>query len=1297
MRTGASTSAEWGTIKVDSPTPKGAEPPRDRAPHDAASKAQPGRSSKNEAQENPPYRIGIDLGSKTIKVVAIDETGRTVHSLYHRHRSDVLTTLAEAVHEFAWRYGDLVAPVAITGSAGIGLAEALDMPFVQEVIATTRAVRERHPQADCIIELGGEDAKVVYLTGGLEQHMNATCAGGTGDFIDGIAGMLKVRTRDFSKLAFGARRSYPIASRCAVFAQTDVRPLLSAGASRADIALSACKAVVKQTIGGLACGRPIAGTVVFLGGPLNYIPALEQEFRKALGLTRQTGIRPRDAHLYTAAGAAMMAEDSCEIALSDLERLIRSCPNISDDLGHLPPLFENDAERASFAARHDNEGVRKATGACKADEVFLGFDCGSTTIKYAIVDADGGLITSDYQHVEGDVLKVAQKMFEAALQSVESAKLAGLNRRIAHATVTGYGERLLSAAFGFDSCVVETVAHLRAAQEFRPDVSFVLDIGGQDMKALWVRDGVVVDAVLNEACSSGCGAFVQSATRSLAMSSGRFSTEALAATRPIDLGAKCTVFMTSRVRHAQKIGASRGDIAAGIAYSVVNNALTRIIGAERASSMGDVAVVQGGTFKSDAVLRAFEKVTGKQVVRPKEAHLMGAYGAALIARDRYVAQVDKPFMDFVSSGDSEGGLSPACPDSSLVSLDELRTFDPKRKTLRCSGCGNACLLSVVEFCDGKRYISGNRCERAEHVMFGAPAPSTRKAPNAVVAEQGSIARFGGVRSDGPRGAVAVGILNVLFMYENMPFWHTLFRHLGFSVLVADDDAAARYADEAAASVPSESVCQPAKLAHLRYACLAHAGADAIFMPRYERGSRCPVTSGYAAALQDSTGDGLLVSPVLRSSEPKGIAKRPEDQALLFRALSDMAPASAPLSRDEFGGALAAALSAQSDFDAAVEKATMQALEWIAADETRRGAVLVGRPYHMDPALLHGIDQELNKLGFAVVPALGVARMQRACRSYDPLWMGSRHLAGIVEFAASVPRLEVVALRAFGCGYDAVAFDEAREVAETLNRPFTELKIDNMSNNAHIRVRLRTLAEAADSKHFQQLRRATARLGLGDVARHVAAHPGSVTPDLCSTAKELVRRVASAVGGTTPPYTVKIPFVCQDCLVGALPFELRHIVGYEPSIRTMMSASSQAGQQQTEHDAAMRSKSDLPRVGLVGNPFLVFDEEMNEGIVALLVRLGCEVVMPEAHLLEVDDVRYIPQLERFYQAGVDHVIYLQSFGCLKGHVQSRGALRELAARFPDMPITVIDYDPESSALNRENRIRLAAQAAFERRA
>ena len=1218
------------------------------------------RSSNLSTNDNPPVRIGIDAGSKTLKLVALDEMNDIVYASYHRHRSDVLTTLADLLHDVIWRYGDATVPIAMTGSAGIALSEALGVPFVQEVVATTTAVVDRYPDADCVIELGGEDAKITYLTGNVEQRMNATCAGGTGDFIDGIASMLGVRTREFSKLALGSRRTYPIASRCAVFAQTDVRPLINAGARKADIAQSVLEAVVQQTLGGLACGRPIRGTVVFLGGPLEHIPALVVTFRRRLGLTKATGIKPPDAHLYTAAGAVLAADDPPVLSLSELERRARAVRALEDDAPHLPPLIESEDELEEFHARHAAERVQSRRLDTVEGPLYLGFDAGSTTVKYALVDDEGALVASDYRNVEGDTFDTARQMLEELYLQVKGGHYTASNRYIARAVVTGYGEDLLRAGFGFDEGVVETVAHLRAAQHFRPDVSFVLDIGGQDMKALWVRDGAVVDAVLNEACSSGCGAFVQSSGRSLQLPYAEFSRAALAAENPLDLGAKCTVFMTSRVRHAQKANAPKGDIAAGIAYSVVNNVMTRIIGKNKAADLGESIVVQGGTFKSDAVLRAFEKVAGVHAVRPDAAHLMGAYGAALVARD--------------------GGTG----QSGLCLPDELGALSPKRLSMRCPGCDNACLLAVVDFGNGKRFISGNRCDRAIQAVFGEPVDVRAKAPNVAALEQKLVASFGDLESRGQRGHVTVGLMNTLNVYESTPFWHTLFASLGFSVLVPDDARAARVRDRAAETVPSESVCQPAKLSHLRYADLVENGADAVFMPTYERGTRCPVAAGYANALRDNVELPRLVSPTLRAIEPAKLVDNQKDKAALLSALNEKLAFAHPVSDGELEDALACALEAQLEFEQNIANATRKVFDWLGGDGSRRAAVLAGRPYHLDPALLHRIDEELVRIGFAVIPQFGFDLATDEASSRKGLWKPAKGLLKLIDRAARNSQLEVVALRSFGCGFDAVTLDEAHDLAIELHRPFTELKIDGIADTAHIRIRLRTLAYTAAMRAGRD---ASSIAGTPDEMDRPCVASASAplrvrqastpTPDLCSTAKALVERALAGLEELPDGEPLRVPFACQDCLTDALQFELKHVGGVEPKLVQVTNAG-----------AADFVDDGRPKVGLVGNPLLVFNADLNDGVADLLDKLGWNAVYPDPKLIEVDDVRYIEQLERFREAGVKHVIYLQSFGCLKGHVQSRGALHELRRQFPDLSITIVDYDPESSALNRENRIRLA---------
>lgn len=1309
------------------------------------------------------YRIGIDAGSKTIKVVVLDEDGAIVHAVYRRHRADIRTTLAGVLHDLAWRYGNLRGRVAVTGSAGIALAGLLGLPFVQEVVSTTRAVQAAYPEADAFVELGGEDAKVVYLTGGLEQRMNATCAGGTGGFIDTIAFMIGVRLSDLSGLALGANRIYPIASRCAVFAQTDVRPLLNAGARKADIAASALEAVVRQTLAGLACGRPLEGTVVFLGGPLEHIPSLVHRFRAALGLTRETGVKPPQAHLFTAKGAALMAREPADdgappraVSLSELERQVRAADDPADDLDRLPPLFADAAERAAFEERHAAERMPRTRLFDCEGPLYLGLDAGSTTVKCALVDGKGRLVYSDYRPAEGDVLETAAAllgdMYRVMPREYGSAEPLA---HLAHATATGYGEDLLRAALGIDSGVVETTAHLRAARAFRPDVSFVLDMGGQDMKALWVRDGLVSDAVLNEACSSGCGAFVEGTSHSLHLSPARFSEAALRAGSPVDLGTKCTVFMTSRVRHAQKIGAEPGDIAAGIAYSVVRNALYRIIGRGRAAGMGDVVLVQGGAFKSDAVLRAFELVAGVEAVRPDTAHLMGAIGAALTARDRAQAAA--------AAGEK--------PRSALADAARLAALAPRRAAVRCPGCGNACALTVVTFEGARRFVAGNRCERAHGFLDGAPAGAggagaprraagggRRRAPNVAALERRLLERCGDVAGDARRGGVRVGLLAALNGYESLPFWHALLRDLGFSVLVALRDGEEPSA-EGLETIPSESVCRPAKIVHARLHALARRGADAVLMPRYARGSRCPVSSGYADAVRDSVplvadGTVALAAPLLAAVSPEKIAAGEADRAALRAALDALAPAGAPVGAGELDRALAAGLAAQRAFEGTVARAADRALAWIHAAPGRHGIVLAGRPYHVDAALSHGVDAVAGRLGFAVLPPLGLKGRLRKLRDREKAagepalagaaapWRPARRLAALARLVAGDPALELVCLQSFGCGYDALGIDEARDVLEAARRPFTALKVDDIVDTAHLRIRLRTLAEAVEAR---DLRRAGGDAGVSDRGRAAAqGTPGAappapaapagarpqagsplapprapaaageapvpllgriaradverarrdVNPDACHTAAVLAGRAIRLAEADPSLARLAVPRVCERCLLDALPRLVERGCGRAVDIVWQDAWPPALGAASAERPAA---PADRPRIGIVGNALLCFDAYLNDGLAAFLERLGCEAVLPDPANLLVDDVRYLRQLDAFQAAGVDHVVYLQSFGCLKGHVQARGALHAAARRYPGMPVTVVDYDPEASALNRENRIRLAAAAARQARA
>ncbi len=1342
------------------------------------------------------YRIGIDAGSKTIKVVILDADNTVLYSSYRRHRADIRKTVQEILHDFTWRYGEIEGTVAITGSAGIGLADLLGVPFVQEVVASTSAVQTLIPEADAIIELGGEDAKVVYLSNGLEQRMNATCAGGTGGFIDTIAFMLGVRAKDMSNLALRSNRLYPIASRCAVFAQTDVRPLLNSGAKRSDIAASALEAVVKQTIAGLACGRPLTGTVVFLGGPLEHIPDLVFRFRRALGLTHKTGIKPKNAHLFTAIGTAILAPEMARLqegvrmtTLAELERKLDQAPEIEWDITTLPPLFSSEEELAQFRERHRGTvAPRKRLSDCTGP-LYLGIDAGSTTVKVALVDDAGDLAYSDYRPTKGDSLETATLMLEDLYLALPKEYDKTPVAYIAHTAVTGYGEELLKAAFSADSGIVETVAHLRAAEALFPGTDFILDIGGQDMKALWVRNGEITNAVLNEACSSGCGSFIEGTSYSLQLNPYTFADFALKSKTPIDLGMKCTVFMTSRVRHAQKIGVPYEDIAAGLAYSVVENALFKIIGMDNLDDLGETVVVQGGAFMSDAVLRAFELVSGRQALRPDIAHLMGAYGAALTARQR--------------SG--KGDVS------SLADLEKLRRLNPSRHVERCLGCSNSCLLSIIEFNDdprttaysrgpaslsgtaslsqplnpnrekpsgrnlaaSQRFISGNRCSRGLLLQGRSPHLGTRglsggptalgtgkntgkdRPPNLYALEQQLL--YTRMRAlmrpeDSPRNEVYVGLPQVLHLYENSLFWYALLVHLGFSAVLAPHQKTGDAYGEASLAqaslspiqtkgletVPSESVCYPAKLAHQETAELLQQGIDAILFPLFKRGERCPVSSLYGNALRDSvpelgSGEVAMAAPELTAIRPGALEENPQDRQALFQALLALCPAGTEFSRDEFDRAFQKAAAEQDAFLDKLDEAACKTLRWI-EKPGRRGILLTGRPYHVDGRTSHGIDAILTELGFAVLSPASLTRAmkrkhvvsgQASGMDGTSPWKPVKTLEALAAFAQDKESLDLVSLYSFGCGYDALSIRHMRRIIEGRGKTLTSLKVDEIVDLAHIRIRLRTLAETlheraggraglsseeewpSQAPPTGQLRpeqkpsgstrphpQPQAQAGEGKAAyleplsyRDVESARAYVSHDICFVASAIAGQAIRRLREDPQITKLVIPRVCIGCLLDGLPGLIEQALGWIPQIEWVDHWDKHA-----RPEARCAGSMGGPKVGIIGNALLCFDPFANRGLARLVEEQGFTPVFPEPDSLFVDDVRYIKQIEGLLSEGVNDIVYAQAFGCLKGHVQSRGALRGLQKRFPGLRLTIIDYDHDTSSLNQENRIRLALAAA-----
>ncbi|MDR1184857.1 MAG: acyl-CoA dehydratase activase-related protein, partial [Coriobacteriales bacterium] len=1004
------------------------------------------------------YRLGIDAGSKTIKLVLLNEDGAIVFSQYRLHRSDIITTMNEVLHETIWRFGDAEVTACVTGSAGMRLAELLDVTHVQEVISTRHALGVLFPNADVAIELGGEDAKIIYLSNGVEQRMNGSCAGGTGGFIDLMTAMLGVSAKQFNLMALGYQTIYPIASRCAVFAQADVRPLLNEGARRNDIAASILQAVVTQTIAGLSCGRPIKGTVVFLGGPFEVYSELVSRFRQTLGLSFSQTIKPPDAHLFVARGAALLSADVAKgtLSLQSLLATLGKAPlEEAGGIERLNALFATEEELADFRSRHSRGRVRRARLMDTVGDLFIGIDAGSTTVKLAVVNTNGELLYSSYEKSKGEVLKTTQTMLDELYASLPREYGGDPLVNIRQVKVCGYGERLLQTAFEADSGVVETIAHLRAAQELEPEVDFVLDIGGQDIKCMRVQRGAIDDIMLNESCSSGCGALIEGFSRSLGFTKWSFSDSALTARNPVDLGTRCTVFMTSRVRHAQKEGVSVADIAAGLAYSVVRNALYKVIGCSEPSLLGNHVVVQGGTFKSEAVLRAFELESGLDVIRPDIAELMGAYGAALLARDECRGR--------------EG-------TSSLLSSLELASLRQSQSTRRCQGCTNNCLLTINSFSPSetakgvrgtalteRTLITGNRCER-----IGASGKPEQGLPNLFEYEQRLLASLD---EGADASAITVGIPGVLDLYETYPFWKTFFSQLGIRVIRAHRSNSDLYR-KGAHAVMSEGVCYPAKLAHGHVAQLIEQGVDILFMPTggavasarggvleagWCRTIECPVSSSYARLIAEDVAESRsqtcfvtcdLAAPVpLARQFTKVFAQTgiPElssfDEAAIQHALD-----AASDEQEAFYGRLAAR--------------TAEVLALLESEDLR-AVVLAGHPYHVDPGMNHGVDSLLVDLGFPVLSASGLLALRRysGATSVDAdvsmvaaAWTQPAALYDLAHTVARHERLELVQIYSFGCGVDALSVGRIREVLEGADRLCTALKMDEIADLAAIRIR-----------------------------------------------------------------------------------------------------------------------------------------------------------------------------------------------------------------------------------------------------
>ena len=1019
----------------------------------------------SENNQNENLHIGIDVGSTTVKLAILDDADQIRYAVYRRHHADVRATIVEVLSEAARDFGDKRMTIAITGSGGLLLAQWLGIEFVQEVIASKTAVETFIPKTDVAIELGGEDAKIIYFDNGIEQRMNGTCAGGTGAFIDQMAALLDTDAGGLNELAKSHTTIYPIASRCGVFAKTDVQPLLNEGARKEDIAASIFQAVVTQTISGLACGRPIRGNVALLGGPLQYLSELDKRFCETLNLDDEHAIRPKNAHLFVASGAALCGKKTAtpELLADVLERL-RGLGDIQgSEVVRLPPLFANEAEFDEFEARHATEKVKRGDLSTYEGVAYLGIDAGSTTFKSALIGEDGSLLWTFYANNKGDVLGTAKRAIAEMYAALPTAADGQPKVAIGHATVTGYGEGLLLEALRVDSGEIETVAHLRGAQEMLPGVEFILDIGGQDMKCLRVKDGVIDHIMLNEACSSGCGSFIESFAAGLNLDVTEFAKTANAAENPVDLGSRCTVFMNSRVKQAQKEGATVGDIAAGLAISVIKNALFKVIKIRDPKEVGSKVIVQGGTFLNDAVLRAFEQLAGVNAVRPDIAGNMGAYGAALLARDRYQAAMRA----------AERAGKTADVHTAMLGAAALEALAPTHKTVRCKACANHCLLTVNDFgkdeATGKhrRFITGNRCEKGAGVLN-----EKSDVPNLFEYKSHRLFDYEPLATDAaPRGTV--GIPRALSMYENYPFWFTFFTKLGWRVVLSDPSTKKTY-EAGIESMPSESVCYPAKLSHGHIMNLLEKHPDFIWFPcsKWERQEdetagthfNCPIGASYAEALRlnidelrDS--DTQFLNPWLPYDKKEHLKKR------LFVELIQAHPelcgkgVAAP-TQAEVDAAVDAAWAEDEAFKADIREKGAETLLWMEKTHTH-GIVLAGRPYHNDPEINHAIPELLTSFGLAVLTEDSIAHLgtlERPIRLVDQ-WMYHTRLYAAAKVASERKDLDLIQLNSFGCGLDALTTDQVQEILEQAGKVYTVLKIDEVSNLGAARIRVRSLLAA----------------------------------------------------------------------------------------------------------------------------------------------------------------------------------------------------------------------------------------------
>ena len=965
--------------------------------------------------------IGIDIGSTTVKVVVM-EGKEILFKRYERHFSQVRQKTGELLRAARETVGDRPFRVALSGSAGFGLSKAAGIEFIQEVYATSKAVPFFDPDIDVIIELGGEDAKILFLTGGVEERMNGTCAGGTGAFIDQMASLLDVTPGELDTLSAGHEKLYPIASRCGVFAKSDIQPLLNQGARKEDLAASIFQAVVDQTITGLAQGRELKGKIAFLGGPLFFFKGLQERFVETLRLTPENALFPELGQFSVAIGTAFYAEEACDETTMDdlLDRIDKATGGVTST-NYLKPLFANEEDYKAFAERHAKATVEERDIESYSGNAYLGIDCGSTTTKVVLISEDDKILYKYYSSNHGNPVTIIRQ------QLITIRRLCGGRIRLCSGVVTGYGEDLIRNAFRVDDGIVETMAHFRAARHFEPDVDFILDIGGQDIKCFKVRNNSIDSIMLNEACSSGCGSFIETFAKSMGYEIADFAERGLFSQYPVDLGSRCTVFMNSSVKQAQKDGASVADISAGLSLSVVKNAIYKVIRAHSPDELGKHIVVQGGTFLNDAVLRSFEREIGRDVIRPNIAGLMGAFGAALY------------------------GKAKRQKESTILSLEELENFTHTAKSVTCKGCANHCPLTINTFSDGGRFISGNKCEKPLGIKNAEKLPDIYEYKLDLIRQLKPV--------EGPRGKI--GIPLGLNMIENLPFWHAFLTKLGFEVIVSPISTRETY-NLGRYTIPSDTVCYPAKLIHGHIEWLLQQGIGTIFYPcltynfdehKGDNHYNCPVVAYYPESLHAN----IAALKNIRFLYPYFGVHRPKD--FIKHATAFFMEEFPGITRKDVRLAAGAAYAAYAESRQMVRDKGAEYIRY-ARSHGKKIAVLCGRPYHIDPEINHGINRLLTSLGMVVISEDCISDLVEPVK-VDVLnqWTYHARLYNAAKYVTQNADMELIQLVSFGCGIDAITTDEVRSILESAGKLYTQLKIDEISNLGAVRIRLRSLLGA----------------------------------------------------------------------------------------------------------------------------------------------------------------------------------------------------------------------------------------------